>query len=87
MEELTTSLLGYSAATALELAARLDVGSPDSEEAVKIEFPKLFSGRGKIQGEYNIGMNPGAKLFSLCTPRHIPLPLLPQVKEELNHME
>ncbi|KAL6471401.1 hypothetical protein MHYP_G00200510 [Metynnis hypsauchen] len=79
VEGLTTPLLGRSAATALQLVARLGVVNLDSEETVKAEFPRLFNGLGKLQGEY--------KPFSLSTPRHISLSLLPKVKEELNHME
>ncbi len=87
METLSTPLLGRSTAIALQLVARLESVSLDSEETVKAEFPKLFSGLGKMQGEYSIVLKPDAKPFSLSTPRRISLPLLPKVKEELNHME
>ncbi|KAL2089331.1 hypothetical protein ACEWY4_014019 [Coilia grayii] len=41
---------------------------------------------GKMEGEYTIVLKPGAKPFSLSTPRRISLPLMPKVKEELSRM-
>ncbi|KAL7880825.1 hypothetical protein SRHO_G00030790 [Serrasalmus rhombeus] len=87
VKDLATPLLGRPAVTALQLVARLEEVNLDNEEAVKSEFPKLFSGLGKMQGEYKIVLKPGAKPFSLSTPRRISLPLMPRVKEELNRME
>ncbi|XP_062872210.1 uncharacterized protein K02A2.6-like [Trichomycterus rosablanca] len=87
VKELATPLLGRSAAVALQLVARLDAVSLDTDEAVRAEFPKLFNGLGRMQGEYNIVLKSDAEPFSLLTPRRISLPLLPKVKEELNRME
>jgi len=80
-------LLGRPAVMALQLVARLDDVGLTSKERVEKEFPKLFSGLGKMEGEYNIVLKPDAKPFSLSTPRRISLPLLPKVKEELKRME
>uniref|UniRef100_A0A669BXN3 Gypsy retrotransposon integrase-like protein 1 n=1 Tax=Oreochromis niloticus TaxID=8128 RepID=A0A669BXN3_ORENI len=87
VQGLCTPLLSGHAAVALQLVARVNHISLDSIDAVKQEFPKLFSGLGKMEGEYNIVLKPGAQPFSLSTPRRISLPLLPKVKEELNRME
>lgn len=76
-------LLGRPAVAALQIVARLDDVSLSSKEIVEQEFPKLFSGLGKMEGEYSIVLKLGAKPFSLSTPRRISLPLLPKVKEEL----
>ena len=40
-----------------------------------------------MEGEYTIVLRPGAKPFSLSTPRRISLPLMPKVREELTRME
>ena len=40
-----------------------------------------------MEGEYTIVLKPGAKPFSLSTPRRISLPLMPKVREELTRME
>lgn len=87
VQGLCTPLLSGHAAVALQLVARVNHISLDSIDAVRQEFPKLFSGLGKMEGEYNIVLKPGAQPFSLSTPRRISLPLLPKVKEELNRME
>ncbi|XP_027143510.1 heat shock 70 kDa protein 12B [Larimichthys crocea] len=87
VEGLRTPLLSGAAAMTLQLVARVNSISLDSKETVKREFPKLFSGLGKMEGEYTIVLKPDAKPFSLSTPRHISLPLLPKVKEELSRME
>ncbi len=87
VEGLCTPLLGGLAAVALQLVARINNISLDSKETVKREFPKLFCGLGKMEGEYNIVLKPGAQPFSLSTPRRISLPLLPKDREELDRME
>ncbi|KAK3521232.1 hypothetical protein QTP70_001229 [Hemibagrus guttatus] len=84
---LSMPLLSGTAAMALQLVARVESISLDSRETVKREFPKLFTGLGKMEGEYNIVLKPGAQPFSLSTPRRISLPLLLKVKEELIRME
>ena len=50
-------------------------------------FPKLFKGLGTLAGDYHIQLRPDAKPQALFTPRHVPLPLRPQVAEELERME
>lgn len=67
--------------------ARVDPVSLDSTKAVKEQFPKLFPGLGKLEGEYKIELKPDAKPFPLSTPRRVPLPLMPKVKKELARME
>lgn len=42
---------------------------------------------GCIDGEYEIKMTPSLELFNQTTPRRVPIPLLPKVKEELDRME
>ena len=51
------------------------------------EFPELFTGLGKLDGDYTIQLKEGAKPFALSTPRRVAIPLLKPVKEELQHME
>lgn len=87
VEGLTTPLLTRPAAIALMLVARLDNICLDSTEVIIQEFPKLFSGLGKMEGGYNIVLRPDAKPFAVSTPRRVSLPLLPQIKEELHRME
>lgn len=54
MNGLHTPLLRGLAAMTLQLAARLNDVSLDAKETIKREFPKLFSGLGKMKGEYFI---------------------------------
>lgn len=56
-------LLGRPTVTALQLVARLHVVSLTSKENVEREFPKLFSGLGKMEGMYSIALKTGSKLF------------------------
>ena len=58
-----------------------------TNNSIKQQFPKLFSGLGKLQGNYYICLKPGAKPYALSTPRRVAIPLLPQVKKELTRME
>ena len=68
VDGLRPPLLGGLAAMKLQLVARLNTTSLDTKETVKREFPKLFSGLGKMKGAYTIVLKPGAKPFSLSTP-------------------
>ena len=47
----------------------------------------LFEELGKLGGEYKIELMEGAKPYALTTPRWVAIPLLPQVKAELESME
>lgn len=85
--DLTQGLLSRPASVALGLVARVEAVSLTSVEAVKQQFPKLFSGLGRMEGEYKIELKADAKPFALSTPRRVPLPLLPKVKRELARME
>ena len=87
VDVLRTPLLSRAAATELQLVVRLDNVSLDTSEVVKQEFPKLFSGLGKMGGEYTIILKKDAKPFAVSAPRRVSLPLLPKVKKELNRME
>ena len=57
------------------------------KDGVISRFSQLFTGLGKLQGEYDIQLSDSATPFALTTPRHIPLPLMAQVKEELDKMD
>lgn len=85
--DLIQGLLSRSASVALGLVARVESVSLTTVEVVKQRFPKLFSGLGKMEGEYKIELKEDAKPFALTTPRRVPLPLLPKVKKELARME
>ena len=51
------------------------------------QFPSLFQGLGKLQGQYSIKLQEGAKPYALTTPLRVPIPLMKPVKEELERME
>ena len=50
------------------------------------EYPELFRGLGKIQGEYQIKLKDSAQPFALHVPRKVPLPLLGKTKAEIDRM-
>lgn len=58
----------------------------DAVDAIK-EFPKLFQGLGRLEGNYHIKVKEEAELFSLTTPRRVAIPLMQPVKQELQRME
>ena len=55
------------------------------EEIVK-QYPTLFKGLGKLEGEHTIHLKEGATPFCLTTPRRVPLPLMKKVQEEIERM-
>ena len=64
---------------------------PDSplvtKEQVVKEYPQLFQGLGKLEGEHTIILKEDAVPFCLTAPRRVPLPLLDKVKEEIRRLE
>ena len=79
-------LLGLPAITSLNLVTKICGIQLDKDTAVS-KFPELFTGLGKLQGEYDIKLSDNAVPFALTTPRRIPLPLMTPVKEQLKKME
>ena len=88
---LRMNLLGLPAIQTLGLIKRLDdattAQTPLTTTKISKMFPELFDGLGNLGEEYEIQLEPGAKPFSLFTPRRVPLPLQGKVKEELDKME
>ena len=83
-------LLGRPAIEKLQLVKRTDIGEVQQTTnltPVETRYPKLFTGLGKLQGKYTIKLRPDTFPFALTTPRRVPIPLLPSVKEELQRME
>ena len=86
VEGLNRPLLGRPAIEALGVVARL--ATVDKQELrPATQFPALFHGLSKLQGEYTIQLQEGAKPFALSTPRRVAIPLLKAVKQELQRME
>ena len=89
------ALLGRPAIEALRILAKVDLAkheepkdkSEDPNTKYQREFPTLFQGLGEVKGEYKIRLVDDAVPYVLNTPRRIPLPLMNQVKEELNRMQ
>ena len=79
-------LLGRPAIESLGLVQRIESISSNSD-CIPVQYPLLFEGLGKLEGEYKIELMEGAKPYALTTPRRIAIPLLPQVKAELERME
>ena len=79
----TNNVLGLPAITALRLGVRVEM----VEETIIIinkEYPMVFKGLGN---PYKIILSEGATPSSVFTPRHVPIPLCPKVKTELERME
>ena len=86
VEHLETPLFGRSACLALDTVAKV-VTVTQSADDYKARFPNVFNGLGRMDGEYEIKMTPCHEPFNQTTPRGVPIPLLPNVKDELDRME
>ena len=84
---LTKSLLGLPAIEQLNLICRIAAVSEQQALEPTVQFPKLFTGLGKLEGDYTILLDPEAKPFALSTPRRVAVPLMGAVKQELERME
>ncbi|MCY3930012.1 MAG: RNase H-like domain-containing protein, partial [Acidobacteria bacterium] len=87
VRSLRRPLLGRPAIESLRLVKRVNTVVSMTSSDIKHRFSKLFTGLGRLQGNYHICLKPGAKPYSLTTPRRVAIPLLPQVKKELTRME
>ena len=86
MEGLDTPLLGRSVIEDLNLITRLHTVNTTKQSIIE-RYSELFQGLGEMEGEYEIRLKDEVQPFVLHTPRRIPLPLLPKVKEELRRMQ
>ena len=59
--------------------------SPDNP--IRQQFPLLFSGLGRMKGDYTIKLKKGARPHAISTPRRVAIPLIPAVKAELCRMQ
>ena len=85
IRDLAKPLLGRPAIEKLNLLARVRAIQKAALPAE--QFPKLFTGLGKLPGLYTIKLSEGAKPFSLHVHRQVAVPLMDAVKQELNRME
>lgn len=86
IDSLSRPLLGLPAIEALQLIERIDaVELP--EERFKKKFPKVFTGLGRLEGDYCIRLKTDAMPYALTTPHRVPFPLENKIKEELERME
>ena len=76
----------YSVKAVNQMPDNHSLRSGTKEDIVK-EYPKLFQGLGKLEGEHTIHLKEGATPFCLTTPRRVPLPLMKKVQEEIKRME
>jgi len=86
VRQLRRPLLGRPAIEEFGLLKRVNA-TQLNDSIVKQRLPNLFTGLGKLKGNYHICLKEEAKPFSLSTPRRVAIPLLPKVKEELTRME
>ena len=78
-------VLSRKASSSLGLV-KFTVADVSSESEVEAEYPRLFTGLGKLSTEYDIKIDPNAKPFSFHVPRRIPLPHMSKVKKELERL-
>ena len=86
---LQTPLLGRMASSKLNLIQKVDniieVGEEYTKRVIK-SYPSLFTGLGKLEGEYQIRLKQEPTPYALTVPIKVPLPLLKKTKEELDRM-
>ena len=84
VRNLRTALLGRPEIQALNVATLVE---RIEEDSIAKQFPELFNGLGKLPDSYQIKLRERAQPYALTVPRHVRIPLLPKVKEELERME
>ena len=79
-------LIGRPAIHKLGLVSRIS-SVDQASQTPAVQFPKLFEGLGKLQGDYRIQLQEGAKPYALSALRQVPIPLMKSVEQELRRME
>ena len=85
VKDLAKPLLGRPAIEALNLMQR--IASIEQSLNPKQQFPSLFQGLGKLEGDYMIRLQDNAEPYAISTPRRVAIPLQKLVKQELERME
>lgn len=85
VKTLHRNLLGQPAIEKLGVVARIQ--SVKEKKDWIAEYPHLFEGLGKLEGEYTVQLQDDAKPFALNTPRRVAIPQMQPVKEELERMQ
>ena len=87
IDGLDRPLLGRKACRSLNLIQNLaEIKTVTNASNIMQQYPTLFSGLGKLEGEYHISLKEDAKPFALTVPRKVPLPLLSETKKEIDRM-
>ena len=84
---LTKSLSGLPAIEQLNLISHITTVSEQHALEPTVQFPKLFTGLGKLEGDCTILLDPEAKPFALSIPTRVAVPFMGAVKQELERME
>ena len=86
MSNQANNLLSKPAIQALRpLTPAAEVHNVEKVPDFRAEYPKLFKGLGLIGQEYRISLKQDAVPVCLYTPRRVPHPLLPKVRETGQH--
>jgi hypothetical protein len=86
VDSIDSPLLGKPAINALKVVSICNIDSETFTEKMMKQFPKLFSGLGQLEGEYDIQLKEDAQPQVLSSPRQIAHPLVPKVEEALDQM-
>ena len=87
VKDLAKPLLGRPAIEALNLIQRTCIASIEQSLNPKQQFPSLFQGLGKLEGDYMMRLQDNAEPYAISTPRRVAIPLQKLVKQELERME
>ena len=85
-------LLGKPAIEAVNLIQKVatihsDMSYNGTEAEALANHPRLFNGLGELKGEFKIKLKPDSTPVAFLIPRRVGLPLISNVKTELERME
>ena len=83
VEDLHKRLLGSPAIEALYLVIRVGSVRESTKSAVS-RYQNVFGGLGKLNGDYTILLEEGAKPFAMTVLRRVAIPRMQPVKDKLD---
>ena len=85
-DKVWTPLLGRYTIEALDLIHRVEAISTIPVD-ICTQYPNLFTGLSCMSEPYEIRIKHDATPYAITSPRRVPLPLLPKVKDELERLQ
>jgi len=86
IQGLKQNLLGTPEISKLDLIRKVNNIKENNIRDIVSRYPEIFRGIGQFKKELNIEIKENTNPYFQAVPRTVPIPLLPKLKKELDHL-